>query len=121
VCERENLWDDQAGGAIACWACDASIDAPVRLRFEGSYLVLNRGTRVFRHHLERDYDFATVVAQVVQHPSRPDVWGLRNMAERPWRVSPPGGSTYEVGYGQTVSLIPDTLLDLGRARVTIVV
>jgi hypothetical protein len=42
------------------------------------------------------------------------------MAEAPWRVSPPGGSTYEVGFGQTVSLIPDTLLDLGRARVTIV-
>ena len=76
VCERENLWDESPGPerprsadrtvAIECWACGASIDSPVRLRFDGSYLVLNRSTRVFRHHLERDYDFATVVAEVVQ-------------------------------------------------------
>jgi serine/threonine protein kinase len=118
VCERENLWDDTTG-AIDCWACDATIDPPVRLRFEGSYLVLNRTTRVFRHHLERDYDFGTVVAEVVQHPTRPDVWGLRNRRDRPWRVSPPGGSTYEVGPTQTVSLIPGTFLDLGGATATI--
>jgi serine/threonine protein kinase len=119
VCERENLWDD-AGGAIECWACDAVIDPPVRLRFDGSYVVLNRATRVYRHHLERDYDFTTVVAEVVQHPTRPDVWGLRNAGGGRWRVSPPGGSTYEIGPGQTVALIPDTIVDLGAARATIV-
>jgi serine/threonine protein kinase len=119
VCERENLWDETTG-PIECWACDASIDPPVRLRFDGSYLVLNRNTHVYRHHLERDYDFGTVVAEVVQHPSRPDVWGLRNASDRQWRVSPPGGSTYEIGPGQTVALIPETIIDLGAARATIV-
>jgi serine/threonine protein kinase len=140
VCERENLWDEPgperprgadgtgperprgADGTVAieCWACDASIDSPVRLRFDGSYLVLNRHTRVYRHHLERDYDFGAVVAEVVQHPSRPGVWGLRNASDRQWRVSPPGGSTYEIGPGQTVALIPETIIDLGAARATIV-
>jgi serine/threonine protein kinase len=117
-CDRENLWDDVPTSGT-CWACGHVLRPPVRLRFDGSYLVLNRTTRVCAHHLERDYDFATVLAEIAEHPERPGVWGLRNTGDRPWRVSPPNGSTHRVDPARAVALVPGTVIDFGRGRATI--
>ena len=40
-------------------------------------VVLNHDTRLYAHHLERNYDFETPIAEVDRHPSDPDRWGLR--------------------------------------------
>ena len=79
-----------------CWSCRQELAPPVRLRF-GRVVALNAGTRVTRHHLMRDYAYGDIVAQVVPHPSGPDLWGLRNgrpdlAGDRPRRHRAGGGS-----------------------------
>jgi DNA-binding helix-hairpin-helix protein with protein kinase domain len=111
-CGRENLTED--GAATACWSCKQPIPAPVRLVFDGGrVLVLNSGTRVTRHHLVRDYDYATAVAVVAEHPSRPGVWGLRNESGHSWRVTLPTGSEQDIVTGRSVGLVPGTRIDFG--------
>jgi len=112
TCGSENLTDD--GAPVTCWSCRRPIGAPVRLRFGGGrVLVLNDGTRVTRHHLVRDYDFATVIGVVAAHPSRPGVWGLRNESAHPWRMRMPGGSDQEIAPGRHAGLVPRARLDFG--------
>jgi hypothetical protein len=78
-------------------------------------LVLNAGTRVTRHHLRRDYAYDDAVAEVVSHPSRPDLWGLRNLTERTWKATAPDGSAQEVPPGRSLGLVVGTKIDFGPA------
>ena len=67
----ERPWD-RAGPA------GTALPPPVLLRLGPRVVVLNAGTRVTGHHLRRDYDYGDTVAEVVVHPARPELWGLRN-------------------------------------------
>ena len=76
-------------------------------------LVLNAGTRVTRHHLFRDYDYDDIVAEVVPHPRRPDLWGLRNLADLPWKAVGPSGDEHDVLADRSVGLVLGTKIDFG--------
>lgn len=117
-CGRENLTSD--GTPLApCWSCDQELPSPVLLRFGPRALVLNAGTRVTGHHLRRDYAYGDTVGEVVAHPSRPDLWGLRNTTRSTWRVVGPDGREQHVGPGRSVGLVPGASLDLGGVTATI--
>jgi serine/threonine protein kinase len=117
-CGRENLTDD--GVLLApCWSCGRSLEPPVRLRIGSRVLVLNAGTRVARHHLLRDYAYDHRVAEVVSHPTRPGLWGLRNLTTDTWRVSDPHGDAQEVPPGRSLGLKLGTVIDFGPATGTL--
>jgi hypothetical protein len=113
-CARENFYDADRPDA-ACWSCGAALGKPLRLVFDRETLVLNRDTRVASHHIARDYDFAHTVARVAQHPGDPRKWGLLNTTARPWRATIPGRAAIEIEPNRSVSLVPGTTLDFGRA------
>jgi hypothetical protein len=113
-CGKENLFDASASAAT-CWFCDRVMDAPMRLVIDGWAVVLNEGSRVYGHHLRRDYDFESVVAEVSRHPTRPDTWGLRNAGVLDWRVEVPGRESAVVGPGRVVGLVPGTTIRFGPA------
>jgi len=118
ACGSENFTDDGVAGT--CWSCGGDIPPPVRFVVADRTLVLNAGTAVTRHHLYRDYDYATVLATVVPHPVRPGLWGLRNDSEVAWRVQLPDvGEPMEVPPGRIVGLVKGAALDLGAVRATI--
>lgn len=117
-CGRENLTDD--GVPLGpCWSCRATLPATVRLRFGPRVLVLNAGTRVTGHHLRRDYAHDDTVAEVVVHPTRPDLWGLRNDTDVTWRVAGPDGHEMAVDPGRSIGLVPGTSLRIGGVTATI--
>ena len=112
VCGRENLTDD--GAPLGpCWSCGKALPPPVLLRLGSRVVVLNAGTRVTGHHLRRDYDYSDTVAEVVVHPARPELWGLRNHTGSAWRVTGPDGTEQEVAPGRSLGLVPGASLDLG--------
>jgi hypothetical protein len=118
ACGRENLTED--GEVLGdCWACLRSVEAPVRLRFGPRVLVLNAGTRVTRHHLQRDYAYDQVVGEVVSHPTRPDLWGLRNATGAVWRATGPDGEVKDVPPGRSLGLVLRTTIDFGRVTGTL--
>jgi serine/threonine protein kinase len=118
ACGRENLTDDGVPMG-PCWSCSAALPPPVRLRFGPRVLVLNAGTRVTGHHLRRDYAYDDTVAEVVAHPTRPDLWGLRNDSAASWRVAGPDGREQDVEPGRSIGLVPGASLRIGGVTATI--
>jgi len=109
ACGKENFWHaDEPDRPAVCWSCGRGIDRPVRIEVDGRTLVLNQGTRLYRHHLQLNYDFADVVGSVQPHPTRPDRWGLRNDSGQPWEVVLPGGERTRADPGRSVGLLPGT-------------
>ena len=85
-CGAENFYDaatpQLAGGQLpACWSCTQAVQLPGHLRLAQHPVMLNRDTQLFPHHVDdqRLYDFSQPVAAVIQHPTDPRIWGLKNM------------------------------------------
>jgi DNA-binding helix-hairpin-helix protein with protein kinase domain len=113
-CHRENFVTFDA--PARCWACGDAIRPAGRCRINGAEIVLGRGARITGHHLRRDYDYRTVVGEVVAHPNRPDVMGMLNRSEEPWNVYLPNGEVHVVEPGRSVRVGAGTEIDLGPAR-----
>jgi DNA-binding helix-hairpin-helix protein with protein kinase domain len=119
ACSKESFWRDGLDQG-RCWSCDRVLGQPVRLVIEGRQLVLNNGTVLYRHHLALDYDFDTVVGQVVAHHNMPGRWGLRNESLERWTVVLPNGESTVAEPGRSVGLLPGTHVRIGAVSAEIV-
>ena len=118
ACGRENF--SGPGTPLNCWGCSAALPVPMRLVFPQTELVLGAGTRLYRHHVARNYDYEEQLGEVTRHPTR-DVWGLRNTSGSAWEVVVPGREPARVEPGQSVALVPDTLIRVGSVEARLAV
>jgi len=110
ACGRENF--SGPGVPTTCWGCSAVLPKPMHLVFPHTELALGAGTRIYRHHIAKDYDYERTIGEVTRHPTR-DVWGLRNTGSATWEARIPGREPTQIEPGQAVALVPDTVLRLG--------
>ncbi|WP_042410449.1 protein kinase domain-containing protein [Streptacidiphilus carbonis] len=130
-CGRQNATEPSATGPGACWGCGRTLVLPPRLvvitpppRSERRIL-LRRGARLQQHHLvaepaRHDYGDRTLVAELVEHPSRPGRFGLLNRSDSAWTGLRTDGTTQQIAPGQTVPLRAGLELDLGPAWALVV-
>jgi len=123
-CGSENFFDEEAahaGHATTCWSCQQVTGEPLRLNFGRGVVILNQDTKLFAHHLDatRRNDFSTPMAEVAQHPQRPEIWGIRNLGEKPWVSTNPQGQSFEVGPGRSVSLMAGTRIHFGNTEAVV--
>ena len=120
-CGAENFYDSDAvranGGAPnPCWSCNRTAQLPPRIRLNREIVLLNHDTLLYPHHLDErfPYDFSAPLAQVVQHPRNPQIWGLHNLSSQKWVSRERDGSAFDVLAGQTVTLSSGTRIFFGQ-------
>jgi serine/threonine protein kinase len=98
-CGAENFLSDEGdlpGPARdqECWACHKAMSPPLRLRLGHHVVILNQDTVLYAHHVDanRRNDYSQIMAEMVPHPKRPDVWGLKNVSAQTWASHPPVGN-----------------------------
>ena len=104
ACGQENFAEPQA--ASLCWACAAPLPPPARLLGAAGVVSVAAGNEVHAHHFDplAPEDLAQPLAQVVAHPQRPQLLGLRNLSCHPWTLHLAGGEAITVAPGETGSL-----------------
>ena len=105
-----------------CWSCQEISIPPLRLLLGRHSIVLNQDTVLFPHHLDanRRNDYSEILGEVTPHPSRPDVWGLKNVSGQTWKTIPPAGApAVEVASGRSVSLVPGLTIHFGTTEGTV--
>jgi eukaryotic-like serine/threonine-protein kinase len=116
-CKAEVFSDTAASAPLTCWKCNRQVSLPPRLVVDGNTVMLNYDTRVFPHHVRsQKWGFDRPVGAVVRHPTRPDVWGLKNVSAATWKATTPSGILVDVIPGRSVTLAPGTGIDFGTAR-----
>jgi serine/threonine protein kinase len=126
-CGVENFYDLEAlkksGGRVGnCWSCGSTLRLPPRLRIEQDLaaseviIMLNHDTYLFPHHLdsEKPYDFSVPLAEVNQHPSNPNIWGLKNLGAEKWVMTTSEGIIKDVEPGRNVTLAKGTRINFGK-------
>ena len=122
-CGAENFLSDEGDlpGPVPdqeCWACHQIMSPPLRLRLGHHVVILNQDTILYAHHVDanRRNDYSQIMAQMVPHPKRSDVWGLKNVSAQTWVSHPPVGQTVEVPSGRSVSLVSGLQLRFGNTE-----
>lgn len=113
ACGYEHAADwrgDRLEAPNACMACGGAARPPHGLKLGRRVIGLSLGRRVAAEAL----GIRGAGAVVEAHPSRPDMTGLRNLGETPWRAIIPTGETHTVPAGQAVRLLPGLRIDFGN-------
>jgi DNA-binding helix-hairpin-helix protein with protein kinase domain len=120
-CSLENFYDglslkSRGGDPGLCWSCAASLRLPPRIRIGKAVVMLNFDAKLFPHHTgeQRLYDFSAPVAAVAEHPSKPGVWGLKNLSAHKWVVTTPGGEVKDVEPGRSFTLAVGARVNFGE-------
>lgn len=119
----ENFYDPEAvkasgGKPCPCWHCKKEVRLPPRIRIGKSIVMLTHLGEIYPHHLDasKDFDFTTPVGKVIQHPTDPNVWGLKNCATEKWVATMPDGTLKDVVPGKSVPLTPNVKVNFGRVE-----
>jgi len=122
-CGSANFYDAEAlqsSGAYAkrCWKCGREPKLPFRIRIGTSIVMLNADATLTPHHIGNGeaFDFSTEIAQVVRHPTDPNVWGLKNLTDKKWVATLPNGSLRDVEPGRSVPLATETKINFGSVE-----
>jgi DNA-binding helix-hairpin-helix protein with protein kinase domain len=122
-CGTENFLPDSGNlpGALPeqeCWSCQESLPSPLRLRLVPHAVVLNQDTVLFAHHIDanRRNDFSQIMAEMAPHPSRENVWGLKNVSAATWNSFAPDGASVAVPSGRSVILMPGLRVRFGNVE-----
>jgi hypothetical protein len=78
--------------------------------------MLNYNTKLYPHHLDPDkkYDFSQAVAEVVQHPQNPSIWGLRNLTGEKWVITTDDGGIKDVAPTRSLTLSAGVKISFGK-------
>lgn len=120
-CKAENFYDVEilkasGGKPNPCWSCKEPIILPARLRIGKHTIMLNYDTQLFPHHIndQKLFDFSQPVAAVTQHPTNPNIWGLKNLSGDKWVTTAADGTVKDVESGRSVTLAVGTKINFGK-------
>lgn len=115
----ENIWDEEAN-ALFCWYCGKQLSIPPRFHIDSldgkKTILLTSGVKIMSHdlfpHLLDEEN--TLVAEVVQNPKNPKIWGLKNHTSNPWTGTKKDGSTLTVEPGRAAILTNGLVIQFSR-------
>ena len=104
--------------APQCWSCSKDLQLPARIRIGKSVVMLNHDAQLYPHHVDdqKMYDFGKPIAAMIQHPSNPNVWGLKNVSGEKWVSKLTDGTVKDVEPGRSVSLAVGTNILFGKSE-----
>lgn len=81
------------------------------------FLVLNSDTVIYKHHIDPNnrYDYSNPVGQVAKHPNNPEIWGLKNISDKTWKVITANNQLLDVFPQKSFSLVPGTKINFGNS------
>jgi eukaryotic-like serine/threonine-protein kinase len=124
-CGHENFYDADylkaSGGKLnPCWnkQCQKEIPIPPRIRIGKNIVMLNYNTELFPHHVDdqKRWDFSEAIAVVTQHPTNPNIWGLKNLSDDKWVTTAADGTVKDVEPGRSVTFAAGTKINFGKAE-----
>lgn len=115
-CDAE---DRRMSVSPVCWHCQRALPPLPAIEIGRHVVLLDRHTRLLRHHIAGDYDLATSIGAVSQHPSDPRRWGITNLSDDVWTFIRPDGTQSAVEKGRSAPIMAGGRIDFGPTAGTI--
>jgi alpha-ketoglutarate-dependent taurine dioxygenase len=88
------------------------------MRIGNNSIMLNHDTQLFPHHIDEQklFDFSEVIGVVTQHPTNPNIWGLKNVSGQKWVTTTADGTVKDVENGRSVTITVGTRVNFGKVE-----
>jgi DNA-binding helix-hairpin-helix protein with protein kinase domain len=122
-----DMLDKPDSNTVVCWSCQQKVQLPARIRIQHGnrnvVVMLNHDTKLYPHHMDviSEFDFSTPIAEVSQHPTITNLFGLKNLSKGKWTYVPPGGTTTDLEPGRSLKIVNGTTVYFGTISAEILV
>lgn len=116
-CGAEVFYDSDKNSlnvAHICWQCQMTVRIPHKLVIGKNTILLTKDSKIYSHHIYKDYDMTTVVGTVVQNPKNPNLLGIRNDSNSNWTYIKSNGQQIPVGNSRSAAIAKDAKIDFGQ-------
>lgn len=100
--------------AHTCWNCQKAVPIPPSIIIGKNRILLTNETKLTEHHTKANYNINTIVGTLVQNPSNPSLWGIRNDSKDNWTYIKSDGTQIPVAVGKTAAIISGSRIDFGQ-------
>ena len=117
-CGAENFYDpdkEKTGDTLICWSCKNKIKVPSQLVIDSRRIPIISNKKIFSNYINDDGDMTTIVAEFVQNPKNPNLWGLRNKSQRNWTYFKKDGTPLTVEPNKVASIMQGVSFDFGNS------
>ncbi len=119
ACGYAYVHEPDAAEPMGCARCGAALVPPAALRAGRRVITLPAGRAVTFADIDERQTSERLVGEVQAHPSKPQILGLANRTDAPWRVEIPGYSAAAIPPGKTVRLLHGTSIAIGDRHLTV--
>ena len=118
-CGAENFYDpdkEATGKPLVCWSCKSNIMIPNKLVIGTRKIPITLDKKIYSDYINDDGDMKTIVADFVQNPKNPNLWGMRNMTKNNWIYVKKDGTQINVEPGKVGSIVQGVSFDFGNSK-----
>ena len=118
-CSAENFYDKnklQTNQPTICWHCQKLLPSFPLMQVGEHMIVLDRESKIYNYHLGGTNGTSAddMIAEMVQHPQNPAVWGMRNHGRQTWSVERTDGTILVVPPGKSFHPSVGTKVNFGN-------
>jgi hypothetical protein len=85
---------------LSCGGCGSSSSYPKTLNVKKYALPLFPGKKLYAcHTVDANDDYTTITGEVVMNKNNPALWGIKNLSQDTWVMTPPDGEAKDVPPG----------------------
>ena len=106
---KENL-----GVAHTCWNCQSSVAVPASIVIGKNRVVINKDTKLYKHHISSNGDMDTVIGSISINPNNPNLWGIRNDGTDNWTYIKADGMQVPVAPGKSAAIVCGAKINFGE-------
>ena len=106
-------------GVLTCSDCHKKANIPYAIEVNGYTVVAGKDKTLTEYHTafgSRD----KVVGSFVESRKTPGVFGIKNASDTTWAATYPDKPTMNYEVGKAVTLIPDTIIEIGNTKLKVV-
>lgn len=97
-----------------CWNCGKHMQHPFSIIVGKNRVFLRRDAKLYAHTIYANFDMDTVVGEVVQNPSNPNLWGIKNESKDNWTYIRADGQQIPVAVGRSAAIAKDAKIGFGQ-------
>ena len=118
-CGEINFASMSVGGVSDCTVCHKKTAVPYAIEVNGYTVVAGKDKNVTEYHISYG-DRDKIVGSFVESKKTPGVFGIKNLSGATWAVTYPDKPTMNYEVGKVVTLIPDTIIEIGNTKLKVV-
>lgn len=118
-CGEINFASMAENGVLTCSDCHKKTNVPYAIEVNGYMVVAGKDKTLTEYHTafgSRD----KIVGSFVESKKTLGVFGIKNASDTTWAVTYPDKPTMNYEVGKAVTLIPDTIIEIGNTKLKVV-